>query len=254
MAFDAALALRMITNERLRYSQGCEYRDLHGALAVTSDWPLDALNRLGDFTSNKRNIESLLDVGFALLRAFDRRPAAELTPLDRPATISKILRARRMAIASRRSWMAFRGGATAIRINGDVEIRVAEPDDARAFAALHGGSEAWMRRLSLASTLTGMLERGNNFYIGYVEERAVATLHLLCDGATAGIYAVGTAKAHRRQGVCSTLTARAICDAQTAGCDLICLSTDADGYAESLYAKLGFERAFVSELWVAEEI
>jgi GNAT superfamily N-acetyltransferase len=253
MAFDAALALRMITNGRLRTAGAGDYRDLHGALAVTSDAPIDALNCLGDFTSNNRNIESLLDVGFALSRAFDRRPAAHVTPLDRPASIAKHLRARRMTVASRRSWMAFRGDAAAIATNAAVRVRVAEPDDARAFATIHGGSDAWMRRMSLSWTLTGMLEPGNTYYIGYLDGLAVSTLHLLRDGATAGIYAVGTVKAHRRKGVSSTLIARAIRDAQTAGCDVVCLSTDADGYAEGLYAKLGFERAFVSELWVAAD-
>ena len=254
MAFDAALALRMITNGRLRTAQGWgEYRDLRGALAVTSDAPIDALNCLGDFTSDERGIESLLDIGFALLRAFDRDPAAEVTPLDRPATVADHLLRRGLAVASRRSWMALRSDAPVIATNTEVQVRVAEPDDARVFASIHGGSQAWVRRLSLSTTVTGMLEPGNTFYLAYIDGQAVGTLHLLRDGATAGIYAVGTMRAHRRKGVSSTLMARAINDARAAGCDVACLSTEADGYAEGLYAKLGFERAFVSELWVAAE-
>ena len=251
MAFDAAAAVRMITNNRLRTAQGWgEYRDLQGALAVTSDAPIAGLNCLGDFSTDERHIDALLDVGFALLRAFDCEPAAELTPLDRPATIADHLRRRGLAVASRRSWMTFRGDAGSIRANADVEVRVAEPDDARTFAALHGGNERWVKRLSLSSTLAGMHEPGNTFYIGYVEGQPVATLHLLRDGSTAGLYAVGTAKAYRRRGVSATLMARAVGDAQTAGCDLVCLSTEAGGYAETLYAKLGFEWAFESAMWV----
>ena len=147
--------------------------------------------------------------------------------------------------------MTFRGDAGSIRANADVEVRVAEPDDARTFAALHGGNERWVKRLSLSSTLAGMHEPGNTFYIGYVEGQPVATLHLLRDGSTAGLYAVGTAKAYRRRGVSAALMARAVGDAQTAGCDLVCLSTEAGGYAETLYAKLGFEWAFESAMWVA---
>lgn len=253
MTFDAAAAVRMITNNRLRTAQGWgEYRDLRGALAVTSDAPIAGLNCVGDFSTDERNIESLLDMGFALLRAFDREPAAEVTPLDRPASIAEHLRLRGLAIASRRSWMAFRGDGGSVRANADVEVRVAEPDDARTFAALHGDNERWVKRLSLSTTLSGMLEPGNTFYLGYIDGQAVATLHLLRDGSTAGIYAVATAKAYRRRGVSSTLMARAIVDAQTAGCDLVCLSTDAGGYAEGLYARLGFETAFESALWVLE--
>lgn len=254
MAFDAAAAVRMITNHRLRTAQGWgEYRDLQGALAVTSDAPIAGLNCIGDFSTDERNLESLLDIGFALLRAFDCEPAVELTPLDRPATIADHLRRRGLTVASGRSWMTFRGDAGSIRANADVEVRVAEPDDARTFASIHGGSEPWVKRLSLSTTLGAMLEPGNTFYLGYVDGQPVATLHLLRDGSTAGIYAVGTAKAYRRRGVSSTLVARAVRDAQTAGCDLVCLSTEAGGYAEGLYAKLGFERAFESALWVMRE-
>lgn len=250
MAFDAALALRMITNSRLRTAQGWgEYRDLRGALAVTSDAPISGLNCIGDFTTDERNVESMLDIGFALLRAFDREPAAELTPLDRPASIAEHLGRRGLTIENRRSWMVFRGDADAIATNSDIEVRVAEPDDVRMFAAIHGGSETWVKRLSISTTLTGMLEPGNTFYLGCIDGQPVATLHLLRDGSTAGIYAVGTMKAHRRRGVSTTLIARAIRDAHAAGCDVVCLSTDAGGYAETLYAKLGFERAFESQVW-----
>ena len=250
MAFDAALALRMITNARLRTAQGWgEYRDMRGALAITSDAPISGLNCISDFTTDERSIESMLDIGFALLRAFDREPAAELTPLDRPGSIADHLQRRGMTIESRRTWMAFRGDADAIATNRDVEVRIAEPDDARAFAAVHGGSEPWVKRLSLATTLTGMLEPGNTFYLGRIEGQPVATLHLLRDGSTAGIYAVGTMKAHRRRGISTTLIAHAIRDARAAGCDVVCLSTDTGGYAEALYAKFGFAPVFESQLW-----
>ncbi len=251
MAFDAALALRMITNSRLRTAQGWgAYRDLGGALAVTSDAPIADLNCLGDFSVPERALDALLDVGFALLRAFDREPAAELTPLDRPKTIATHLAARGLRREGGRSWMAFRGDAASLGTNPDVAIRTAQPEDAREFAALHGGRERWVRVLSLSTTLGAMLDPGNTFYLGCIEGQPVATLHLLRDGATAGIYAVGTARAHRKRGISTTLMARAIADAQSAGCDLICLSTDTGGYAESLYAKQGFERVFESELWV----
>ena len=254
MAFDAALALRMVTNARLRTAQGWgEYRDMRGALAVTSDAPISGLNCISDFTTDERSIESMLDIGFALLRAFDREPAAEMTPLDRPTTIADHLQRRGMTVESRRTWMAYRGDFASIATNSDVEVRIVEPDDARTFAAIHGASEPWVKRLSLATTLTGMLEPGNTFYFGCIEGQPVATLHLLRDGSTAGIYAAITSKAHRRRGVCTTLLARAIRDAQAAGCDVVCLSTDAGGYAGALYEKLSFARVFDSQVWTAVE-
>ncbi|TAK60493.1 MAG: GNAT family N-acetyltransferase [Dehalococcoidia bacterium] len=106
-----------------------------------------------------------------------------------------------------------------------------------------------MKRFSLAGTLTGMHEDGNSFYIGELEGRAAGVLHLLRDGATAGLYAATTVRSLRRRGVCSTLMARAIADAQAAGCDVICLSAAADGDPERLYGAIGFERVFESVLW-----
>ena len=249
MKYDAAVALRMVNNDRLRTAHACEFRDLGGALAVTSDTPVPALNALTDFNADERSIDNVLDVGFALLRAFDCAPTAEVTPLDRPSSIAARLDARGLRPSATRSWMIFRGDVATIRTNADVDVRVAEPDDATTFAAIHGGDEKWMKRLSLAATLTGMQEAGNTFYIGYLDGRAAGVLHLLRDGATAGIYAATTIKPLRRRGVCSTLMARAIADAQAAGCDVICLSAAAGSDAERLYLALGFEQAFESVLW-----
>ena len=249
MTYDAAVALRMITNNRLRTAHACEYRDLGGALAVTSDTPIPALNALGDFSTDDRRIDGVLDIGFALLRAFDCEPAAEVTPLDRPSSIAEHLRARGLLPAGTRAWMIFRGDVSAIRTNPDVAVRVAGPDDAATFASVHAGDEKWMKRFSLAGTLTGMHEGGNTFYIGELDGRAAGVLHLLRDGATAGLYAATTVKSLRRRGVCSTLMARAVTDAQSGGCDVICLSAAADSDAERLYRTLGFERVFESVLW-----
>jgi GNAT superfamily N-acetyltransferase len=253
MTFDAALALRMITNDRLRTAQGCDFRDIGGALALTSDAPIPDLNCIRDFAVDESALNSLLDLGFALLRAFDRDPAAELTPLDRPPTIAEHLQQRGLRRTGGRSRLAFRDTPASIVANDAVEVRVAEPEDARTFASLHGGSESWVKRMSLATVPAAMLDPGNTFYLGYVDGQAVATLHLLRDGATAGIYAVGTMKMHRRHGVSTTLIARAVRDAYARGCDVVCLSTAAAGYAETLYTKLGFERIFESQLWTTPE-
>lgn len=251
MKYDAAIALRMVTNDRLRTALACEYREIGGALAVTSDTPLPGLNALAGFTSDERHIDGVLDIGFALLRAFDHPPAAELTPLDRPPSIAGRLKARGLRAGGSRSWMIFAGDVSAIRVNADVDVRVAEPEDAATFASIHGGDERWLRRLSLASTLAGMQEDGNTFYIGHLAGRAAGVLHVLRDGTTAGIYAATTVRSLRRHGVCTALMARALADSEAAACDVVCLSTASDGDAERLFQHLGFERMFESVLWTA---
>jgi ribosomal protein S18 acetylase RimI-like enzyme len=250
VSFDPVVSLRIINNERLRRAQGWgEYRDLGGVLAVTSDAPLDDLNCLETFTTDEQRVDALLDIGFALLRAFDRDPAVHLTPLDRPAGIDERLRRRRLAAAARSASMVHRDGAPAAP-HADVDVRVAGPEDARAFADVHSaGSERWMKRMALSSALAGILEPGNRFYIAYIDGQPAGTTHLLMDGGTAGIYAVATLKAYRNRGVATTLLARAVADAREGGCDVIALRTAAEGDAMRLYESLGFALAHESVLW-----
>jgi GNAT superfamily N-acetyltransferase len=253
--FDPALALRVLNNDRLRgaLDDDRDIRDIGGALVTIADWSAIAdLNCLKDFTSNDRHIESLFDIGFALLRAFDREPAARVGPLDRPKSLTKRLQERRMEIVSRRSWMVLRDDPPRIDVNRDVEVRTATHEDVSTFAAIHSAGEKWARKMSVSSTLGGMRRGGNSYYLGYLEGQAVATQHLLIDGRTAGIYALATTRPYRRRGSCSTLVARAIDDAYAAGCDVVCLSTELGGAPERLYEKLGFEPVFQSETWAAQ--
>jgi GNAT superfamily N-acetyltransferase len=252
MEFDAAIARRMLNNRNLRNAHAwAETRDLGGALALTSDAPIAGLNCLLEFDAREPQVDALLDIGFGLLRAFDRGPAVEVTPLSRPKSLAGRLRSRLLEVTERQSWMLFRGDQRSIAVNGDVEVRVAGPEDVIAFGNIHGGSAAWVRRLSKLTTQAGMLEEGNTFYLGCVAGVPVSTLHLLVDGPTAGIYAVGTLRAYRKRGVSSTLMAAALSDAMVAGCDLVCLATEAGGYAESLYRRQGFVKMFESQLWTS---
>jgi GNAT superfamily N-acetyltransferase len=254
MDFDPAVSLRIVNNERLRNAQGwAEYRDLGGVLALSSDAPVDALNCLEAFTTTEAKLEGLLDIGFSLLRAFDRSPAVHLTPLDRPKSVRRHLERRGLVCSERSLGMRFAGDAAAMRTNPDLRVRRAEPDDARTFADVHSDGLAWVRRLSLPSTLFGMHEEGNTFYIGYLEGRAVGTTHLLRDGQTAGIYGVVTAKSFRRRGVASTLVAEAVRDALDAGCDVIGLRTVEVGAGARLFPSLGFAPAHETALWSSPE-
>lgn len=252
MAADPSVSLRLINNERLRRSLGpSEYRDLGGALAITSDAPIGDLNHIEAFTTDDARIESLLDIGFALLRAFDREPAALLTPLDRPASLAERLRRRGLAPGERSLVMAY-GGGGALRTNGEVEVRRAGSDNAATFAAIvSAGAPKWVRELVFAEVTEGLHEPGNTFYVATLEGEPAGVLHLLRDGATAGIYALATRKAQRRRGVCSTLLTIAIADAEAAGCDVIGLRTAPDGDARRLFERAGFAPVHEAVLWTA---
>lgn len=250
MATMAAVMRRMIENRNRRNAHGwAEVRDLQRALAVTSDTPIVGLNCLLNVTATDADIEQTLDMGFALLRAFDRDPAVEVTPLSRPRSVRKRLAARRLAVTQEGSWMRLREDAPPITTNPNVEVRVCQPEDARAYANTVGGSQTWMRRLAYTTAVNALQTPGNTLYLGCLAGEPVATLHLQVHRRTAAVYAVGTARAHRRKGIASTLMAAAIAHARTSGCDLICLGCERDGYAESIYVRHGFERVFTSELW-----
>jgi ribosomal protein S18 acetylase RimI-like enzyme len=249
MAFDAAVASRIITNERLRSSGWADFRDLGGALVLSSDAPIDGLNCMVGFTANDRNIESLLDIGFALLRAFDRMPAAELTPLDRPKSLPERLERRGLRKTGGKLYLLLRDDAPAIATNRDVAIKTVGPDDVRAFAQIHGGSDRWARKLSLGSTMEGIHEPGNTFYLGIIDGEPAGSGHLLIDGKTAAIYALATLRAHRGKGIATAIVARAIADARAADCDCISISTDLSNPARSIYEGVGFAPFFESALW-----
>ena len=251
MAFDAAVSLRIVNNERLRRSESWgEYRDLRGALVFTSDAPTADSNRVESFTADDSTIEDLLDIGFALLRAFDCEPAACVTPLDHPVPLEERLGRRGLHLAERSVAMVHRGHTRQLDAGG-VAVRRAAPDDAQLVAGIvTAGGPKWAKVMVLKGVLAGILEPGHSFYIGELAGEPVGTVQLLVDGATAGIYGVATLKAHRQRGVCTALMATAIADARAAGCDVIGLRTEMEGPVRKLYASLGFEEAHTSSLWV----
>lgn len=248
---DPVVSLQIINNERLRRAAGwADYRDLGGALSLTSDAPLPDLNCIESFTADARTVESLLDVGFALLRAFDREPAVKLTPLDRPRDLAQRLQRRRMVVIEESVSMVHRGDTPSAALGGDVGVRVAAPEDAQAFADLaSAGGPKWMRALMRSTTLASVNEPGHTFYIGNAGGEPAGTLHMLEDGSTAGLYAISTLKPHRGHGVATALIARAIADARSHTCEIICLRTAAAGDAHRLFESLGFEEAHRSMLW-----
>lgn len=258
MSFDAAVSLRIATNQRLmRDSHRGVYRNLGGALAITSDAPLALWNCIEGFTTDERRLDGLLDIGFALLRAFDQPPAVRLTPLDRPQGIDAVLRQRGLVEDARETSMLFRGGAATIRVNHAIDIRRATPDDAAVFAAVQAQvntpKEKWARGFLLGAALANILEETQTFYIAYAAGDPVGTLLVVREDRVAGIYSLATLKAHRRNGVASTLMARAISDAQASAAEIICLECTTGADAMRLYASMGFEPAHESVLWVGRE-
>lgn len=77
----------------------------------------------------------------------------------------------------------------------------------------------------------------------------VASCLLKVDGATAAIDAMETAPSHRGRGLGAALLAGALRGAHQAGCDLVWLESEADGWPRSWYRRHGFGE--VGESWFA---
>ena len=257
MRFDPAISLRIVNNQRLmRATHRGEYRDLGGALALTSDAPVPDWNCVEAFTTDNASIEGLLDIGFALLRAFDQAPAARITPLDRPSGTEARLQQRRLAEQSRSTSMVFRGDAAAIRTNDAVDVRIATPDDAGAYATIEAQVTApkarWGKGFLLGAALANVLELDHTFYIGYREGEPAGIALAVREGNVAGIYSVATLNSQRGNGVATTVVARAIGDAQREGASLIALECETDADPMRVFTAMGFEPAHESSLWLGE--
>jgi GNAT superfamily N-acetyltransferase len=251
---DAVLSLRIINNQRLfRATHRGEYRDLGGALCITSDSPQEEWNCLEGFTTNERMAESLLDVGFSLLRAFDRPPAVRLTPLDRPRKIGARLQRRGLVQQRREVAMALLGAANDVALNRDVSVQRVQPDDVRAFVDVEAGSRSGPeRRLLLQAAFANINDPAHVFLLAELAGEPVGVALVLRDGAMAGIYSVKTSRAQRRKGVATALMVRAIEVARDEGADTVCVET---GTADPmrLFSRLGFSEVHASALWSLPE-
>lgn len=251
MPFDPAVSLRIINNQRLmRATHRGEYRDLGGALAITSDVALAPFNCIEGFTTDARRIDGLLDIGFSLLRAFDRAPAARLTPLDRPTSVEEHLRRRGLTPATHDVSLVHRGDWPVVAPPGGVTVRRAEPEDAGDVATVQSlafRSSKWMRPFLLGAALANIIEPGHAFHVAYAAgEAAGAALSISEDGVT-GIYSVAVLRAHRRTGIASALVAKAIADIEPG--TLVCAEVERDSDGHRLFEKLGFEAAHEAALW-----
>ncbi len=76
------------------------------------------------------------------------------------------------------------------------------------------------------------------FYLGYIEDVAVATAEVTVAGGVAGLYNISTLPLYRRRGFGTVMTVRPLLDAREAGYETAVLQASAEG--TSIYKKVGF--------------
>ena len=256
MKFDAVTSLKVVNNQRLMVAtHRGEYRELGGALALTSDLSHPRFNSLEGFTTDVHRLESLLDVGFSLLRAFDRPAAVRINPLDLPRGIGDRLARRGLIETGRDVAMVLGEDAPASTpAGGDIRIIRCDPENAAAWAALHvqaASLPSYVKPFLLGATLANVLDPDHAFYMAEADGQFAGTLLTVREGETCGLYSIATLKSYRRRGIARALTQRAIADAKAARATCMCLEVAADNAgAIALYEALSFRAAHETVQWV----
>jgi ribosomal protein S18 acetylase RimI-like enzyme len=104
-----------------------------------------------------------------------------------------------------------------------------------------GDSEETVRQLVERTLVTVAAADVRHFAVRSRGE-VVSTCDLYVDGHTAQVEDVWTRPEERGRGFARALVARAVHEANAAGCDLVWLEADADDWPQELYRKLGFDR------------
>jgi ribosomal protein S18 acetylase RimI-like enzyme len=198
--------------------------------------------------------EALTETIAAHYRQQGMTPRVRLTPLSRPEDCAERLRRRGFVAQQEASetFMVLREGRALTDAAGpprpEVVVRRARSEEELAESAgviwdVFGMPEelrAWGRDLARRD-LGSEVQRSYTAFLG--GEAVGAAAARMTDGIT-GIYGVATLARFRRRGVCATLVGHIVAAGRAEGNGTIYLSAQAGGYAEGLYARLGFERLF----------
>jgi len=116
-------------------------------------------------------------------------------------------------------------------------------------AEANGASRKIQEQLSVLEADLG-LDMHRLRYLGYYNEAPVATSMLVTHAGVAGVYAVSTLPAARRQGIGAAMTLAPLRDARKLGFSLGTLQASRMGYP--LYRRLGFKEVFKIGMYLWE--
>jgi len=117
-------------------------------------------------------------------------------------------------------------------------------------AEANGASRPIQDQLSVLEADLG-LDRHRLRYLGYRNGSPVATSALVIHAGVAGVYAVSTLPAARRQGLGAAMTLAPLLDARKLGLRLGTLQASKMGY--SLYRRLGFQEVCIVSMYLWED-
>jgi ribosomal protein S18 acetylase RimI-like enzyme len=198
--------------------------------------------------------EALLEAIVAHFRQQRVTPRVRLTPLSRPGDWAERLTRRGFVEQEEaaETFMVWREeqalSAPSEPPNADIVVRRVHSEAERIESAgliweVFGMPEdlrVWGRDLARRD-LGSEVQRA---YTAFLQGHAAGAASVrMTDGIT-GIYGVATRPCFRRRGVCAALIRHVIAAARAERHGTVYLSAQTGGYAEQLYARLGFERLF----------
>lgn len=188
--------------------------------------------------------------------SINREPAIYLTPDCRPKNLIGLLSPIEI---EEEVWMTFKKrGKTQILLNNALDIRLIfneQPDSSfiEVFDNAYGGGSPessgyyGLPKEYIDSIKNSKPQEGVSIahFIGQKEGVAVAIASIFICDSFAGLYNVGTLYEARRNNFGSEISKVAMKFALEKNCKTIFLQTKADSEVETMYNKIGFERAFI---------
>lgn len=124
---------------------------------------------------------------------------------------------------------------------------------AKGFAMMEEDLDDWYPWL-LKQNMKNLNKENQSFYLGYINDKPVATGLCITHENIAGIYAVATIPEFRKQGISTSIMKKVIEDASAKKVDGITLQVEADSYANKFYRDLGFKDAFHCTIYKKEKV
>lgn len=182
-------------------------------------------------------------------------PYWRLCPGDLPADLEQYLVRQGFSLGEEQPAMAIDLKKLNENIRTREGLKIERIDDAETMKEKHG----WIRGLGEYKTLGSLLmdlwtrygfdfESDWQHYLGLLKGEPVSWASVFYATGVAGIYAVGTVPAARRQGIGSAITLRALLDARERGYRVGMLQSSQMGF--NLYRRLGFTTCFTIKTYI----
>lgn len=225
---------------------GARVVDAPDLLLVDSGFATDTFNVICRAQLAPDGIEARIEEALAFFREVGRPFSWWVGPSDRPEDLSEVLNRAGLVLAEGELGMAaplaglppVETAPQGLRIE-----RVSQPGQVADFARIMAAN--WTppdpEAPAFYAAAAGLILRPDSplrLYVGYLEERPVATAELCLAGGVAGLYNILTLASERRRGFGMALTARPLLDARAEGVRTAILQASEEG--QRIYTRLGF--------------